>query len=230
MEKCRLLSLVMLLCSLFLAPPVQAQDKSDGKRVTMELNGESLSSALKKLEGLSGYKILFSYDDVDGYQVNGRVKDATVESALQMILKDKPFEYVIDGRFINVNRLKNGSKKPVGGGRKISGVVISKEDGLPVIGASVRVEGSDKGAATDIDGRFTLNDVPDGSNLLLSYIGMTTVIQIFGGISIVRVFQDSTPTAVVTTSSVSTLIITVVLCVVLFLICRYILGRRLNLS
>lgn len=47
---------------------------------------------------------------------------------------------------------------------------------------------------------------------VLSYIGMTTVIQIFGGISIVRVFQDSTPTAVVTTSSVSTLIITVVLC------------------
>lgn len=47
---------------------------------------------------------------------------------------------------------------------------------------------------------------------------------------IVRVFQDSTPTAVVTTSSVSTLIITVVLCVVLFLICRYILSRRLNLS
>lgn len=34
---------------------------------------------------------------------------------------------------------------------------------------------------------------------VLSYIGMTTVIQIFGGISIVRVFQDSTPTAVVTT-------------------------------
>ena len=62
---------------------------------------------------------------------------------------------------------------------------------------------------------------------VLSYIGMTTVIQIFGGISIVRVFQDSTPTAVVTTSSVSTLIITVVLCVVLFLICRYILGLSL---
>ena len=65
---------------------------------------------------------------------------------------------------------------------------------------------------------------------VLSYIGMTTVIQIFGGISIVQFFQDSTPAAVVTTSSVFTLVITVVLCVVLFLICRYILSRRLNLS
>lgn len=54
MEKCRLMSLVMLLCSLLLTPPVQAQN-DDGKRVTMELKGENLSAALKKLEGLSGY-------------------------------------------------------------------------------------------------------------------------------------------------------------------------------
>ena len=174
MEKSRLLSLVMLLCSLFLIPPVGAQDKDSGKRVTLELNGESLSSALKKLEGLSGYKILFSYDDVNPYQVSGRVKDATVETALRMILKDKPFEYVIDGRFINVNLLKTGSKKPVGGGKKLSGVVISEEDGYPVIGASVRVIGSDIGAATDVDGRFTLSNVPAGAHLQISYIGMKT--------------------------------------------------------
>ncbi len=64
----------------------------------------------------------------------------------------------------------------------------------------------------------------------LAYIGMTTVIQIFGGISIVQVFQNSIPTSVITVSSVSTLVIILVLCVVLFLICRYILSRRLNLS
>ena len=173
MEKCRLMSLVMLLCSLLLTPPVQAQN-DDGKRVTMELKGENLSAALKKLEGLSGYKILFSYDDVSKYQVSGQVKDATVEAALKMILKGKPFEYVIDGRFINVNLLKNGSQKPVGRDKKVSGMVISKEDGLPVIGASVRVMGTNLGAATDVEGRFTLNNVEDGAKLQVSYIGMKT--------------------------------------------------------
>ena len=53
---------------------------------------------------------------------------------------------------------------------------------------------------------------------------------VLSGIGIVQIFQTSTPPAAVTTSSVSTLVITVVLCVVLFLICRYILSRRLNLS
>ena len=90
MEKCRFLSFVMLLCCLLLTPPVQAQN-DDGKRITMELKGETLSAALKKLEGLSGYRILFSYDDVSDYQVSGQVKNATVEAALKMILKGKTF-------------------------------------------------------------------------------------------------------------------------------------------
>lgn len=65
---------------------------------------------------------------------------------------------------------------------------------------------------------------------VLSFIGLSTAIQTFGGIGVVQVFQTSTSPAAVTTSSVSTLVITVLLCVVLFLICRYILSRRLNLS
>ena len=34
--------------------------------------------------------------------------------------------------------------------------------------------GSDLGAATDIDGRFTINNVPEGAQLQISYIGMKT--------------------------------------------------------
>ena len=63
----------------------------------------------------------------------------------------------------------------MGGANKISGVVISKEDGLPIIGASVRVEGSDLGAATDVDGRFEINNVPAGKKLQISYIGMKSL-------------------------------------------------------
>lgn len=174
MEKCKFLGFVMLLCIFVLTPPTAAQNVRE-KSITMEFKDESLSSALKKLEDASGYKILFSYDDVNKYRVTCTLKNATVDTALKQILKGKPFEYVKDGRFINVNLLKNGSKKPVGGANKISGVVISKEDGLPIIGASVRVEGSDLGAATDVDGRFEINNVPAGKKLQISYIGMKSL-------------------------------------------------------
>lgn len=54
---------------------------------------------------------------------------------------------------------------------KISGSVVSQEDGQPVIGASILVEGTKTGTVTDIDGNFTLN-VPSGKKLVVSYIGM----------------------------------------------------------
>jgi TonB-linked SusC/RagA family outer membrane protein len=55
--------------------------------------------------------------------------------------------------------------------RVISGVVTSEEDGLPVIGATVVVKGSQIGTVTDVDGRFSL-EAPEGSTLVVSYIGL----------------------------------------------------------
>ena len=59
--------------------------------------------------------------------------------------------------------------------QKITGVVISEEDGQPVIGASVRVEGTQLGTITDVDGTFTLTNVPSTAETVqVSFVGMQT--------------------------------------------------------
>ena len=59
--------------------------------------------------------------------------------------------------------------------QKVTGVVISEEDGQPVIGASVLVKGTQIGAITNVDGDFTLLNVPSSAKTLqISYIGMQT--------------------------------------------------------
>lgn len=55
--------------------------------------------------------------------------------------------------------------------KKVTGTVISQDDGLPVIGATVMVQGTKTGTTTDMDGHFTLS-VPSGKKLVISYIGM----------------------------------------------------------
>ena len=59
------------------------------------------------------------------------------------------------------------------GQTKITGTVVSQDDGDPIIGASVMVQGTTMGTVTDIDGKFSL-DVPAGKKLVVSYIGMVT--------------------------------------------------------
>jgi TonB-linked SusC/RagA family outer membrane protein len=57
--------------------------------------------------------------------------------------------------------------------RRVTGVVISEEDGQPVVGASVLVKGTTVGTVTDYDGNFVLGGVSaDAKTLVVSYIGM----------------------------------------------------------
>ena len=55
----------------------------------------------------------------------------------------------------------------------VTGKVVASEDGEPVIGASIKVAGTNTGTVTDVDGNFSLN-VPAGSKLEITYIGMNS--------------------------------------------------------
>ena len=55
---------------------------------------------------------------------------------------------------------------------RITGTVLSAEDGEPIIGASIIVKGTTTGTVTNFDGTFSL-DVPGfAKTLMISYIGM----------------------------------------------------------
>ncbi len=57
----------------------------------------------------------------------------------------------------------------------VTGNVTSSEDGEPVVGASVLVKGTNVGTITDIDGNFTIGNVPrNATTLVISFIGMQT--------------------------------------------------------
>ena len=55
----------------------------------------------------------------------------------------------------------------------VKGVVVDKS-GEPVIGANVVVKGTTNGSITDLDGNFSISDVPANAVLEISYIGYKT--------------------------------------------------------
>lgn len=59
--------------------------------------------------------------------------------------------------------------------QRASGVVLSSENGEPVIGASIAVNDASVGTVSDLDGKFTLDNIPSGSNrLTVSFLGYQT--------------------------------------------------------
>lgn len=60
--------------------------------------------------------------------------------------------------------------------RKVTGVVISEEDNEPIVGASVLIKGTSLGTVTDMDGKFSLTNVPGSAKILkITYIGMQAI-------------------------------------------------------
>jgi hypothetical protein len=59
---------------------------------------------------------------------------------------------------------------------KLSGKVTDRETGEPLIGANVKIEGTDRGAATNINGEYVILNVPIGkATLIASYVSYQTI-------------------------------------------------------
>ena len=76
-------------------------------------------------------------------------------------------------------------------GNKVTGLV---EDQMgPVAGASVVVKGTTIGTITDIDGKFTLDNVRRGAVIVISFVGLATQEITWNGQSILNVkLSDAT--------------------------------------
>jgi len=58
---------------------------------------------------------------------------------------------------------------------KVTGEVVDAVTGAPLAGVNIAVEGTTYGTTTDLDGRFTLDKVPEKAVLIFSYLGYRTL-------------------------------------------------------
>ncbi|WP_342646416.1 carboxypeptidase-like regulatory domain-containing protein [Mucilaginibacter sp. CSA2-8R] len=118
---------------------------------------------------------------------------------LSSINKNQPPLYIVDGKLVDkiddinpdhvasINVIKDSSATAIYGSRATNGVVIIKtkstslirgqvvsaDDQLPLPGVMVKVKGTNKAVATDIEGKFKI-DADKNAALVFTYIGFDT--------------------------------------------------------
>ena len=158
---------LVLLCLLTVMFPTRLLAQQQGKNVNLKCSNMPLATALYKVEQQSGYyKMNFNSDDLKAYNVTAVIKEAKSPAAVELLLKGLPFASQVKGRIIYVNRHANASTTARG---RLIGA-----DGEPLVGATVKVVGSQVGVITDADGNYTINNVSADDILEYSYLGMKT--------------------------------------------------------
>ena len=144
---------------------------AQGSKVSLDLHNEAMSSALKKVESASSYKVLFSYDAVQGYTVTTKIVNKTAPDAVRQIVNGKPLQVTVKGKYITVS--PSQKTKTTGSDHNVSGIVLDEYD-EPLLGAAVSVPGSPFGTVTGVDGRFSLALPANINEVSVSYVGMNT--------------------------------------------------------
>lgn len=70
--------------------------------------------------------------------------------------------------------------------KKVSGTVMDKDAGMPLVGVNVVIKGTTKGVITDIDGKYSIEAKPTDV-LVFSFLGMQPVEQLVGQRTIINV-------------------------------------------
>lgn len=172
-KKKRYFTLLLLSASLFgpLPPAVYAQ-----RQVVIEAKSETLPSVLKRLERLTGYKMMYANDDVAGVKVSASVNTTDVGKALDQILKGTGLTYTIDKQFVTIKKVPFAGASAEKGEAFIMQGHVYDESGLDMPGVAVLILGTDKGTTTDVDGRFTLR-VRAGEKLRFSFLGYLELVE-----------------------------------------------------
>lgn len=139
--------------------------------VTLGSNKVSLKTAFEKIEKASKYKIAYNSSTINANRMVtiSKTKGDVLE-ILNLLLKECGCTYEEKGNYIIV---KPQSKKQSNGQnvKRVTGQLID-ELGEPMIGVTVMIKGTSTGVVTDLDGKFSIDDVPAGaSELHISYIG-----------------------------------------------------------
>lgn len=172
-------SVALLLAAM--SPTMMAVPLASPQLVNVEIsvNRTTVGEVIRHLAQQTGYE--FSYDDallsreLSGVTLN--VQNERIENVLKEVFDGTGITYKIVGNriFLKDNNSDNELIKTKSGGvnqegKKITGTIVDAQ-GIPVIGANVLVEGTTNGSITDMDGKFMIEDVAEGAQLRISYIG-----------------------------------------------------------
>lgn len=138
--------------------------------ISLKVNNVTVKEAMEQLKKTSGYSFVFSSNDVDTKQrISVSADKATLENVVKQILAGQPgVSYEIQGKKIVIKKIQSAQRKS-DKRTKVTGKVVDAK-GEPIIGATIKEQGTTNGTITDFDGNFSL-DIFANSLLEVSYVG-----------------------------------------------------------
>lgn len=145
--------------------------------VNMNLEDVDIETLFSEIEKKTDFVIIYKESIPLKKKVSVNASNKSVQRILNEALTPLGLKYFINGKQIIIAENKAAASESVQKNQQqetkknISGTVVDKLN-FPLIGVSIMVKGTNTGTITDLNGRFTINNVDENSVLVFSFVGL----------------------------------------------------------
>lgn len=177
---CMLITLIISAISI----QIHAQTTSGQVKKNVKMTNVTVQQLIDKLGEDFKYSFFIIDEPVGKTVVSVDKKNATINEILENAFYGKEITYSIKGKNITIS-LKKNQPKAEKSNKQINGI-ITDQNAQPIIGASVKLQDSNNGTISDLNGQFSL-ETPDKGKLIVSYIGYNAQTIILSGQSTYKI-------------------------------------------
>lgn len=163
-------TLMMKLCVLFILGfqlQLPARGFAQHERMDISVSGVSIENLIEQIKQRTGIGFLYNIQEVEkSGSVSVHMKNATVSEILDEAFKGKKLAYNVVNDVFVIKPVANQNTGPY----VLKGKVLD-ENGLPLPGVAIVIEGTKIGTATDAKGLFTITSPTNTGTLMCSSIG-----------------------------------------------------------
>ena len=142
-------------------------------QITLNRKNVALDELLQLIEKQTGYVFLYTDKDLSDIRVSVNLKNVSIERILNECLENLPYSYkIVENNILLRKEGDAGLKDSIGPDLllTIKGRVTNQQ-GVPLQGSSIRIEGTNSGITSDADGRFRIMVPGTESMLIVSFVG-----------------------------------------------------------
>lgn len=170
----KIMRLSVFILVVFVAQAYSTVTYSQQTLLTLNMKGAKVIDVLNQIENESEFFFLFNQKLLDvEREVDVVVKNENIGNILCGIFEETNVSYLIKDRQIILTTATIGTQTDQGQQRPIRGKVTDST-GASVPGVSIVIKGTTTGVITDVNGNYSLDNVPSGATLLFSFMGMQT--------------------------------------------------------
>jgi TonB-linked SusC/RagA family outer membrane protein len=162
---------------------VSASVTTNGQNFDLQIKNQTLKEILKEIENKTTYR--FFYNDVVmdlNKMVTLNLNNKNIQEVMDELLNGSEVSYkILNNNLVVIAPALELQQI------KVSGTILAAKDGVPLPGVSVQEKGTNNGAISDVNGKYSLTVQGANAVLVFSFVGYTVEERTVGGQSVIDI-------------------------------------------